>query len=1149
MVVWGGFDGEGWLDTGGQYSFDAAPPTGLSAPILEDPVVCSTGVAVHWDADPTRWNDSGDTASRNYRVFRNGVALASGGCSGPLAYGTTSCLDDSTTPMQAYTYTVAYNNACGFSAQTPAAGITDIGFVTPVISGPNPACLPGTLTTGAYPSYQWKLDGMPISGANGSSLFATLEGTYTVEVTDGNGCSGNSAPYQFYDPPVPTVEGLSTSCTSVSLSTQPFAHYQWRRNSSDITGANAQSYSAFASGSYAVRVTDLNGCEGTSVAKAVTIHPDPEPSISPATQTICQTLTASFSVTHNGTGAIYTWRKDGIDLVDGPHHSGTATATLTILDATAAESGSYTCFVDLGSCAQESPAGTLVVKPCSSPTLTAEPAFTQDTSNALSWGAISEAMGYEVQASTDSFATTSQTSGTIPGLAHTFTGLVTDITYQYRVKAIFTYGESLWSALQVSTQDALPPASAISTPLAGAILYGPLADLSGTASDATSGVASVAVSWDGGTNWYPATGTTAWAFTWTLPLDGPYTLLSRATDGVDNVEAPTGVAVTVRNRPLAATGVTVTDVPYDGGGVLDITWTLSADDGAGLNYVAGYSVWRASAALGPFTQIGSVPAGQTFYEDGSAGTGANRYYKVRAYTGYDVLYNWTDSAVVGPTMATNEPPLPVNNLQADLTSGCNVRLTWVESPSPDILLYNIYYDAGTGTVNFTTPFATVMAPAATWVSSGLALDTRYIFSVRAKDLAGQEDGLTANRVSIVTHCDLNIVRAEIKHPQAGRTLQGNQITVNADLIQGTRAEVSSVRLQYRTSGSGPWTDIVGFPGEPNPVTTWPYLIHWDVTALADGDYDLRAVASDLTPAPDPYPPFVTVTVLTGNGSRSSSSTTAKIIEQSVGSDHQASVESYRGSGNLNATAFIQDQNLMQVSIPKGNLPQTIDRIILQDLSPSNFAKAKPHGVVRSPKGVLDLGSSLVAANIYRSVILQGGKTSFGGGGADLVFFVKDENNDHIVDGTTIPLNDLDVFLDEGSGSWSLQRTNRTVDLVNKFIRVTVAQVGTYGLFSYPKPATVQGLILERSGDDVVLTWQPVSMDEKGTPITIDHYNVYYGSTPNFIADIVNWTNVLPEANKGDTTITDVNPPSPRYYLVTAIDTTGKESYPSEHIGP
>jgi hypothetical protein len=583
--------------------------------------------------------------------------------------------------------------------------------------------------------------------------------------------------------------------------------------------------------------------------------------------------------------------------------------------------------------------------------------------------------------------------------------------------------------------------------------------------------------------------------------------------------------------------------------VLDITWTLSADDGAGLNYVAGYSVWRATAALGPFTQIGSVPAGQTFYEDGSAGTGINRYYKVRAYTGYDVLYNWTDSTVIGPTVATNEPPLPVNNLQADLTSGCNVRLTWVESPSPDILLYNIYYDTGTGIVNFTTPFATVMAPAATWVSSGLALDTRYIFSVRAKDLAGQEDGLTANRVSIVTHCDLNIVRAEIKHPQAGRTLQGNQITVNADLIQGTKEQVSSVRMQYRPSGTGSWTDIVGFPGETNPVTSWPYLIHWDVTAIPEGDYDLRAVASDLTPTPDPYPPFVTVTILTGNGSRSSGSTTAKIIEQAVGADHQASVESYRGSGNLNATAFIQDQNLMQVSIPKGNLPQTIDRIVLQDLSPSNFAKTMPHGVIRSPKGVLDLGNSLVAANIYRSVSLQGGKTTFGGGGADLVFFVKDDNNDHIVDGTTIPLNDLDAFRDEGNGNWSLQRTNRTVDLVNKFIRVTVTQVGTYGLFSYPKPATVQGLILGRSGDDVVLTWQQVSVDEKGTPITIDHYNVYFGSTPDFIADIVNWTNVLPEANKGDTTMTDVNPPSPRYYLVTAVDTTGKESYPSEHIGP
>jgi hypothetical protein len=56
-----------------------------------------------------------------------------------------------------------------------------------------------------------------------------------------------------------------------TLSTQTFNNYQWQLNNNNISGANAQNYTATQSGSYTVRVTDANGCSNTSSAVNVTI--------------------------------------------------------------------------------------------------------------------------------------------------------------------------------------------------------------------------------------------------------------------------------------------------------------------------------------------------------------------------------------------------------------------------------------------------------------------------------------------------------------------------------------------------------------------------------------------------------------------------------------------------------------------------------------------------------------------------------------------------------------------------------------------------------------------------------------------------------------------------------------------------------------
>ena len=127
------------------------------------------------------------------------------------------------------------------------------------VVAPNPASFSVTATGTAPLTYQWKKDGMDISGANSSSY--TTPGTaigdktavFTVVVSNSvKSVTSNPATLTVTPGPVaPTISSqpadqsvvapAPASFSVTATGTEPFT-YQWKRNGNNISGATASTY-------------------------------------------------------------------------------------------------------------------------------------------------------------------------------------------------------------------------------------------------------------------------------------------------------------------------------------------------------------------------------------------------------------------------------------------------------------------------------------------------------------------------------------------------------------------------------------------------------------------------------------------------------------------------------------------------------------------------------------------------------------------------------------------------------------------------------------------------------------------------------------------------------------------------------------------
>ena len=248
--------------------------------------------------------------------------------------------------LKAGTYTVTVQDSSGCAVTYPYT-ITAPAAIVPTVTPTNSTCgnangkASVTATTGGGGTYTYAWAGTGAAGQTGITATGLTAGnTYTVSVTDQNGCVGTATttPANTAGPSLTSLTSVQPSChggtngsATATLSGGTAAYtFSWSNGATAITSATSATATGLSAVTYSVTVTDANACPATS---AVTLSQPTLLAVSTptVTATTCGQNVGTAAVTGSGGTAPYTfaWAGNGA--------SGQTAATATALGV-----GSYT---------------------------------------------------------------------------------------------------------------------------------------------------------------------------------------------------------------------------------------------------------------------------------------------------------------------------------------------------------------------------------------------------------------------------------------------------------------------------------------------------------------------------------------------------------------------------------------------------------------------------------------------------------------------------------------------------------------------------------------------------------------------------------------------------------------------------------------
>lgn len=175
--------------------------------------------------------------------------------------------------------------------------------------------------------YQWRFNGVPVTGATASNFVAQSSGNYQVAITNLlNGCTEISSPVNISVLPTPSPfitplnQGASsTFCKGGSLilvarASLPIRFYNWYRDGVLVQGGIDSVFTVFETGNYTVQAISTQGCSGASNSFNVTVNIAPEAELTmPASVTLCQGQKIQLRATEFS-GWDYEWLLNGVIL-------------------------------------------------------------------------------------------------------------------------------------------------------------------------------------------------------------------------------------------------------------------------------------------------------------------------------------------------------------------------------------------------------------------------------------------------------------------------------------------------------------------------------------------------------------------------------------------------------------------------------------------------------------------------------------------------------------------------------------------------------------------------------------------------------------------------------------------------------------------
>jgi len=265
------------------------------------------------------------------------ATMVSSGTS-PYSYSWSNSLNTSTVSSLAagiYSLTVTDVNGC---VSTTTITVTEPAIITSTINTQSVLCNGGSsgsatiiISGGTIPySYSWS------NGNNSNSINNVIASNYNITITDGNGCTHQSA-VQVTEPSLIRVDvagasvcsGATTQLSSAVTGGMPGYNYFWS------SGQNSPVANGIAGGLYTLTVVDANGCSGIGTASISTL-PLPDVSFVADNESGCGPLCVNFTNTTSAINAVWDLGNGNSSFTNNPTNcyteTGSYNVSLTITD-------------------------------------------------------------------------------------------------------------------------------------------------------------------------------------------------------------------------------------------------------------------------------------------------------------------------------------------------------------------------------------------------------------------------------------------------------------------------------------------------------------------------------------------------------------------------------------------------------------------------------------------------------------------------------------------------------------------------------------------------------------------------------------------------------------------------------------------------